>query len=409
MPFRRLTASRIAASVILSTSLLSVPAAHAQVSDDVVKIGVLTDMTGPSSAADGPGSVVAAQMAVDDFGGSVLGKPVVLVSADHQIKPDIGAAIARRWYDVEQVDLIVDVPVSAVGLAVQGVARDKKKFLIVHSTGAADFHGKFCTPYALQWVFDTRALAVGTASQVLKRGGDSWFFITDDYAFGRSLEKDASAVITQGGGKVLGAVRPPFATPDLSSFVLQAQASKAKIIGIAGGPPNNVTEIKTASEFGVIQGGQQMAALLMLISDVDAMGLKAAQGLLLTTSFYWDMDDKTREWSKRFFEKTKKMPTMWQAGVYSSIINYLNAVKAAGTDEPLKVRAKMAEKPIEDFFARNGKLRDDGLMVHDLILVQVKKPEESKYPWDYYQVLAHIPGDEAFGPPDGSCVPPKSE
>jgi len=412
MPFRRLVAPSVAAT-ILSTSLLSagllsfaVPA-RAQVSDDVVKLGVLTDMTGPSSAADGPGSVVAAQMAVDDFGGTVLGKPIVLVSADHQIKPDVGAAIARRWYDIEQVDLILDVPVSAVGLAVQGIAREKKKLLIVHSTGAAAFHGKFCTPYAIQWVFDTHALAVGTASQVVKRGGDTWFFITDDYAFGHSLEKDASDVILKSGGKVLGSVRPPFATPDVSSFVLQAQASKAKIIGIAGGPPNNVTEIKTGSEFGVFQGGQQMAALLMLITDVDGIGLKAAQGLLLTTSFYWDMDDKTREWSKRYFEKTRKMPTMWQAGVYSSVINYLNAVKAAGTDDPLKVRAKMAEKPIEDFFARNGKLRDDGLMVHDLILVQVKKPEESKYPWDYYNVLAHIPGEEAFGQPDGSCVPQK--
>jgi branched-chain amino acid transport system substrate-binding protein len=388
---------------------LSVSAAHAQISDDVVKIGVLTDMTGPSSTADGPGSVIAAQMAVDDFGGSVLGKPIVVVSADHQIKPDVGVSIARRWYDVEQVDLILDVPVSAVGLAVQDVARDRKKLLIVHSTGAAAFHGKQCTPYAIQWVFDTHALAVGTAAQVLKRGGDSWFFITDDYAFGKSLEKDASEVVEKGGGKVLGSVRPPFGTPDLSSFVLQAQSSKAKIIGIAGGPPNNVNEIKTGAEFGVFQGGQQMAALLMLITDVDAIGLKSAQGLLLTTSFYWDMDDKTREWSKRYFEKVKKMPTMWQAGVYSSVMNYLNAVKAAGTDEPLKVRAKMAEKPIEDFFARNGKLRDDGLMVHDLVLVQVKKPQDSKYPWDYYEVLAHIPGEEAFGKPDGSCPLAKAE
>jgi len=410
MPFRRLVAPSFAAA-LLSASLMPLFAlpARAQISDDVVKLGVLTDMTGPSSAANGPGSVVAAQMAVDDFGGTVLGKPIVLVSADHQIKPDVGAAIARRWYDIEQVDLILDVPVSAVGLAVQSIAKEKKKLLIVHSTGAAAFHGKFCTPYALQWVFDTHALAVGTASQVVKRGGDTWFFITDDYAFGHSLEKDASDVILKNGGKVLGSVRPPFGTPDVSSFVLQAQASKAKIIGIAGGPPNNVTEIKTAAEFGVFQGGQQMAALLMLITDVDAMGLKAAQGLLLTTSFYWDMDDKTREWSKRYYEKTRKMPTMWQAGVYSAAMNYLNAVKAAGTDDPLKVRAKLAEKPIEDFFSRNGKLRDDGLMVHDLILVQVKKPEESKYPWDYYKVLAQIPGEEAFGSPDGSCVPQKGE
>src|SRR5580692_9863509 len=386
-----------AAAIVWATS------ATAQVSDDVVKIGVLTDMNGPSSAADGPGSVTAAQMAVEDFGGKVLGKPIQLISADHQIKPDIGATTARRWYDTEQVDLIVDVPVSAVGLAVQNIANEKKKMFIAHSTGAADFHGKFCSPYAIQWVFDTRALAVGTAQEVVKRGGDSWFFITDDYAFGHSLEKDASAVILKNGGKVIGAVRPPFATPDLSSFILQAQASKAKIIGIAGGPPNNVNEIKTAGEFGVLKGGQQMAGLLVLITDIHALGLPAAQGLLLTTSFYWDMDDKTREWSKRYFAKMNRMPTMWQAGVYSSVIHYLQAIKDTGTDDPLKVAAKMREKPIEDFFARHGRLREDNLMVHDLMLVQVKSPEESKYPWDYYKILATIPGDQAFGPPDPAC------
>jgi branched-chain amino acid transport system substrate-binding protein len=374
-----------------------------QISDDIVKIGVLTDMNGPASTPSGQGSVTAAQMAVDDFGGNVLGKPISVVVGDHQLKPDIGSAIARRWYDVEQVDLIVDVPVSAVGLAVQTIANDKKKLFITHSTGAADFHGKFCSPYTMQWVFDTHALAVGTAQEVLKRGGDSWFFITDDYAFGHSLEKDAAAVIAAKGGKVLGSVRPPFATPDLSSFVLQAQASKAKIIGIAGGPPNNINEIKTAGEFGVFKGGQQVAALLALITDIHSLGLPTAQGLLLTTSFYWDMDDKTREWSKRFFAKTNRMPTMWQAGVYSSTIAYLNAIKAAGTDDALSVAARMREQPIEDFFARNGKLREDGLMVHDLMLVQVKRPEESKYPWDYYKILAKISGEEAFGPPDPAC------
>ena len=270
------------------------------------------------------------------------------------------------------------MPVSAVGLAVQNVANEKKKLFITHSTGTADFHGKFCSPYAMQWVFDTRALAVGTAQAVVKRGGDSWFFITDDYAFGHSLERDAAAVVTKNGGKVLGSVRPPLATPDLSSFVLQAQASKAKIIGIAGGPPNNMNEIKTGAEFGVFKGGQQMAALLALITDIHSLGLPAAQGLLLTTSFYWDMDDKTREWSKRYFAKMNRMPTMWQAGVYSSVMYYLNAIKETGTDEPLKVAAKMREKPIEDFFSRNGKLREDNLMVHDLWLVEVKKPEESK-------------------------------
>jgi branched-chain amino acid transport system substrate-binding protein len=388
----------------LLAALSASPGARAQISDDVVKIGVLTDMNGPASTPTGQGSVTAAQMAVDDFGGKVLGKPITVIVGDHQLKPDIGAGIARRWYDTEQVDLILDVPVSAVGLAVQNVANEKKKLLIVHSTGTADFHGKFCSPYALQWVFDTHALAAGTAQAVVKRGGDSWFFITDDYAFGHSLERDASAVITSHGGKVLGSVRTPLATPDLSSFVLQAQASKAKIIGIAGGPPNNMNEIKTGSEFGVFQGGQQMAALLALITDIHSLGLTAAQGLLLTTSFYWDMDDKTREWSKRYFAKMNRMPTMWQAGVYSSVMYYLNAIRDSGTDDPLKVVAKMREKPVEDFFARNGKLREDNLMVHDLMLVQVKKPDESKYPWDYYTILATIPGEEAFGPPDAACA-----
>jgi branched-chain amino acid transport system substrate-binding protein len=385
--------------------LILLPApALAQISDDVVKIGVLTDMNGPASTPTGQGSVTAAQMAVEDFGGKVLGKPISVILGDHQLKPDIGASIARRWYDVEQVDLIVDVPVSAVGLAVQNIANEKKKLFITQSTGTADFHGKFCSPYAMQWVFDTHALAAGTAQAVVKRGGDSWFFITDDYAFGHSLERDASAVIAANGGKVLGSVRPPFATADLSSFILQAQASKAKIIGIAAGPPNNTNEIKTAGEFGVFKGGQQMAGLLVLITDIHSLGLPAAQGLLLTTSFYWDMDDKTREWSKRFFAKMNRMPTMWQAGVYSAVMHYLEAIKDSGTDEPLKVAAKMREKPIEDFFSRNGKLREDNLMVHDLWLVQVKKPEESKYPWDYYQILAKIPGDEAFGPPDPACA-----
>jgi branched-chain amino acid transport system substrate-binding protein len=387
----------------LAAALLSSSSALAQISDDAVKIGVLTDMNGPAATATGQGSVTSAQMAVEDFGGKVLGKPIVVIVGDHQDKPDIGAGMARRWYDTEQVDLIVDVPVSAVGLAVQNIANEKKRMFIAHSTGTADFHGKFCSPYAMQWVFDTRALAVGTAQEVVKRGGDTWFFITDDYAFGHSLERDASAVILKNGGKVLGSVRPPFATPDLSSFILQAQASKAKIVGIAGGPPNNMNEIKTAGEFGLLKGGQQMAGLLALITDVHALGLPVAQGLLLTTSFYWDMDDKTREWSKRFFAKMNRMPTMWQAGVYSSVMHYLNAIKESGTDEPLKVAAKMREKPIEDFFARNGRLREDNLMVHDLMLVQVKKPEESKYPWDYYTILAKISGEDAFGPPDPAC------
>jgi branched-chain amino acid transport system substrate-binding protein len=402
---------KVPAAVIRSASCalavvgltLAAPPAAAQISDGVIKIGVLTDLSGPASDATGQGSVVAAQLAVEDFGATVLGKPIEIVSANHQLKPDIGAQIAGRWYDNEQVDLILDVPISAVGLAVQEVARGRQKLFITHSTGTTDFTGKFCSPYGIQWVFDTYALATGTAREVVKRGGKTWFFLTADYAFGHSLEADASRVIAESGGTVLGAVRHPYNSPDLSSFLLQAQASHAKIIGLASGPPDNINAIKLGGEFGIAAAGEQMAGLLVLITDVNALGLKAAQGLLLTTSYYWDMDDKTRAWAKRFYAKLNKMPTMWQAGVYSSVMHYLNAVKASGTDAPLAVAAKMRATPVEDFFARNGRLREDGLMVHDLYLVEVKKPEESKYPWDYYKVLATIPGDQAFPPPSPAC------
>ncbi len=391
----------IAAAV---TTALLPPLAQAQISDNVVKIGVLTDLSGPASDATGQGSVTAAQMAVEDFGGKAAGVPIEVVSANHQLKADIGSEIATRWYDVEKVDLILDVPVSAVGLAVQEVARKKQKLFITHSTGTADFTGKFCSPYGMQWVFDTYALATGTAREVVKRRGESWFFVTSDYAFGHSLERDASRVVQENGGKVLGSVRHPFASQDLSSFILQAQASRAKIIGLASGPPDNINAIKLGGEFGVFAAGQQMAGLLILITDVHALGLKAAQGLLLTTSFYWDMDDQTRAWSKRFFAKLNKMPTMWQAGVYSSVLHYLMAVQTAGTDDALKVAAQMRAKPVEDFFSRHGRLREDGLMVHDLYLMQVKKSEESKQAWDYYRLLATIPGEQAFPPPDPACA-----
>jgi len=378
---------------------------RAQISDGVVKIGVLTDLSGPAADATGQGSVAAAEMAVADFGGTVLGKPVQVISANHQLKADVGAQIARQWYDAEQVDLIVDVPVSAVGLAVQEVARQKRKLFITHSTGTSDFTGKFCSPYGIQWAFDTYALATGTAQAVTKRGAKTWFFLTADYAFGHSLERDASRVVEANGGKVVGSVRHPFNAPDLSSFVLQAQASHAQVIGIASGPPDNTNAIKLGGEFGLFKGGQQMAGLLVLITDVHALGLATAQGLLLTTSFYWDMDDATRAWSRRFFDKLNKMPTMWQAGVYSSVMHYLAAVKATGGDDALAVAAKLRSAPIEDFFARHGRLREDGLLVHDLILVEVKKPADSKHPWDYYKVLATIPGDQAFPPADpDSCT-----
>ncbi|HWG78122.1 MAG TPA: ABC transporter substrate-binding protein [Stellaceae bacterium] len=398
-----MTSRPAAGLAIAAILLLTTPTASAQISDDVVKIGVLTDLSGPASDATGDGSVLAAQLAAEDFGGTVAGKPIMVISANHQLKPDIGASIARQWYDAEQVDVILDVPVSAVGLAVQEVARQKKKLLIVESTGTDQFTGKSCSPYGIQWAFDTHALAVGTAAAVTERGGKSWFFLTADYAFGHSLEQDAGKVVEANGGQVVGSVRFPFNSPDLTSFVLQAQASKAKIIGIAAGPPDNTNAIKIGGEFGLFQGGQQMAGLLVLITDVHGLGLKTAQGLLLTTSFYWDMDDKTRAWAKRFYDKLHKMPTMWQAGTYSAAMHYLAAIKATGTDDALRVAAKMREAPIEDFFARHGRLRADGLMVHDLYLAQVKTPQESKAPWDYYKILATIPGDKAFPPPDPAC------
>lgn len=375
-----------------------------QPAGEEIRIGVLNDMSGSSMDLGGPGSVVAAQMAAEDFGGSVGGRPIRILSADHQLKPDVGAQIARRWYDVEGVNLIVDVPVSAVGLAVQAVAAEKRRLFITNGTLATDFTGRFCSRYTMQWTFDTTALANGTAAAITRRGGDTWFFLTADYAFGYSLQRDAARVVTENGGKVLGEVRHPFNATDLTSFVVQAQASGAKVIGLANGPPDNMTAIKTAAEFGLAARGQSMAGLFVVISDIHGLGLQAAQGLLLTTSFYWDMDDQTRAWSRRFYARRGRMPTMVQASVYSGVAHYLNAVKAAGTTDPDAVGDRMRATPVEDFFSRHGTLRADGLMVHDLYLAQVKSPQEAKEPWDYYRVLQVIPGSEAFpGLQGGGC------
>ena len=394
--------ARRMAALLAATTLSFAGSAFAD--DKVVKIGVLNDMSSLYADIGGPNSVAAINMAVEDSGMKAKGWTIEVISGDHQNKPDIGVNIGRQWIDTQKVDVIMDTPNSGVALAVSNLVKEKNSILINSGGASADLTGKACNANTISYTYDTYMLANGTGKALTKAGGDTWFFLTADYAFGAALERDTSAVVTANGGKVLGAVRPPFATPDLSSFILQAQASKAKIIGIAGGPPNNTNEIKTAAEFGVFAGGQQMAALLALITDIHSIGLSAAQGLLLTTSFYWDMDDKTREWSKRYFAKMNRMPTMWQAGVYSSVTAYLNAIKETGTDDPLKVAAKMREKPVEDFFARNGRLREDNLMVHDLWLVQVKTPAESKYPWDYYKILAKISGEDAFGPPDPACA-----
>jgi branched-chain amino acid transport system substrate-binding protein len=371
--------------------------------NDGVKIGVLTDMSGTYSDIAGQGSVVAAEMAIEDFGKQINGKAIEVVSADHQNKADISSATARQWYDAEGVDAIFDLVTSATALAVREVARERGKIDMVSGAATTALTGKACSPTGFHWAYDTAALANGTGSATVKNGGDSWFFVTADYAFGHALEADTTAVIEKNGGKVLGSVRHPFPNADFSSFLLQAQASGAKVIGLANAGQDTTNAIKQAAEFGIVESGQSLAALLMFISDVHSLGLPAAQGLLLTTGYYWDLDDESRPFAKRFFDKTGKMPTMVHAGVYSSVLHYLKAVDAAGTDDGKTVAAKMHEMPVTDFFARNGKLRVDGRMVHDMYLARVKKPDESKYPWDYYEIVSVIPGDQAYKPLSKDC------
>jgi branched-chain amino acid transport system substrate-binding protein len=386
-------------------ALLASGSAHAQTAKDTVKIGVLNDMSSLYADLSGPGSVVAAQMAVDDSGGSVLGKKIEVVSADHQNKPDVGASIARQWYDEQGVDMIVDVPTSSVALAVQEVARATNKVFIISGAASSDLTGKACAPTAIHWTYNTVALANGTGTAVVKAGGDTWFFITADYAFGHALERDTTAVVEANGGKVLGSVSVPLNTPDFSSFLLQAQASKAKVIGLANAGGDTVNSIKQAAEFGLVAGGQKLAGLLVFISDVHALGLKTAQGLQLTESFYWDLNDDTRAWSKRFFEMFKKEPTMAQAGVYGGTLAYLNAIKASGSLDGPTVVKKMKETPINDFMTKNGHIQDDGMVVRDMYLFEVKKPEESKGEWDLYKLIATIPGAEAYKRPHGNECP----
>jgi branched-chain amino acid transport system substrate-binding protein len=387
------------------TTAIALTPSSVSAQEGPVKIGVINDQSSIYADLSGPGGVEAARMAIEDFGGQVLGKKIELVFADHQNKPDVAASIVNKWLDVDNVDLVSDLPNSSAMLAVQEILRQKKKALVIVSTGAtSDFTGSKCSPYGIHWTYDTYALATGTGRTLVQEGGDTWFFLTADYAFGHALERDVSNFVKAAGGKVVGAVRHPFPNQDFSSFLLQAQASKAKIIGMANAGGDTINTIKQAAEFGIAKGGQRLAGLLVFISDVHSLGLKTAQGIVLTTGFYWDRDDATRAWSKRFFERRKAMPTMTHAGVYSSVTHYLKAVQAAGTKDPLKVAAKMREIPVKDFFAPNGKVREDGRMVHDMYLVQVKSPEESKYPWDYYKILRTIPGDQAFRPlEEGNC------
>ena len=372
--------------------------AQGKLSGDIVKIGVMTDMSGVYADLGGQGSIVAAQMAIDDFGGKVLGKPIQIVSADHQNKPDLAAAKAREWIDRDGVDMITDLLNSGVALAVSGVAKDKNKVAMVVGAATSALTNASCNANTVHYAYDTYALANIAGSAVVKQGNDSWYFLTADYAFGAALEKDTTDVIKASGGKVLGTSKHPLNTGDFSSYLIQAQASKAKVIGLANAGGDTINSIKAANEFGIVKGGQKLAALLVFITDIHALGLETTQGLMLTEGFYWDLNDETRKFADRFLGKHKARPTMIQAGVYSSVLTYLKAVQAAGSDDGLVVMKKMRELPINDVFAKNGKIREDGRMLHDMYLVQVKAPSESKRPWDYYHVRATIPGEQAFQP-----------
>jgi branched-chain amino acid transport system substrate-binding protein len=383
---------------------LAAPCARAQISDDSVKIGVLADMSGLYSDLSGIGSVVATQMAAEDFGGSVLGKRIEVVSADHHNKPDIGSNIARQWIDQQGVDAIVDVPVSSIAFAVQQIARDKNRVLLISSSGSSDLTGKSCSPTSVHWTYDTYALAQTAGKAMLEQGGDTWFFVTADYAFGHALERDTAAIVKANGGKVLGAVRHPQDTADLSSFLLQAQASRAKVIGLANAGGDTINSIKLANEFGIVRGGQKIIGLLTYVSDVHGMGLENAKGLILASAFYWDLTEQTRAWTRRFMERSKKVPTMANAGAYGATLHYLKAIREARTDEAQAVVRKMKEIPVDDFFTKDGKVREDGRVIRRMYLFQVKSPEESKYAFDYYRLLNTVPGEQAFRPlAEGGC------
>jgi branched-chain amino acid transport system substrate-binding protein len=356
------------------------------------------------SDATGKGSLTAVQMAVADFGGKVKGKPIEVVSGDHQNKPDVGVNIVRNWVDNDKVDSVFDVPTSSVALAVSTLLTEKNKIFMNSGAGSSDLTGKACSPIFVHYTYDTYALSNVAGKAMVKRGENTWFFITADYAFGHALERDAANVVKESGGKVLGEVRHPLNSSDFSSFLLQAQASKAKVVALANAGGDTTNALKQAAEFGITQGGQKMIALLQEITDSHGLGLKQAQGLILTDGFYWDMNDETRAFSKKFMDKVGHMPTMIQAGLYSATMHYLQAIDATGTDDTTKVMAKMKATPINDFFAKNGHIRADGRMVHDMYLFEVKKPSESKGEWDLYKLLATVPGDQAFRPMDqGGC------
>lgn len=397
---------RSGVSAVIVTMVFSITSVQAQISDGIVRIGVLNDQSSLYADAAGPGSVVAAQMAVEDFGSLGPNIKIDVVAADHQNKPDVGSAIARRWLDVGGVDAILDVPNSGVALAVNEIVRGSKHAFLASSTASSDLTGKFCSPNTVQWTFDTWSVASATVKSVAQNGGSSWFFLTADYAFGYALERDGSAAVVANGATVVGSVRHPTGTFDFSSFLLQAQSSKAKVIGLANAGGDTSLAIKQASEFGIPQGGQTVAALLAFITDIHSLGLQTAQGLLFTEAFYWDLNDGTRAWSKRFAARNGgKMPTMNHAGVYSSVLAYLNAVKATNSDDGGLAIAEMKKGPIEDKLFGRVVVRTDGRAIHNMYLFKVKTPGESKAPWDYYTLVSTIPADQAFRPmAQGGCA-----
>ena len=397
----------LVAAVCAGATLNAAPAAAqgGGFSGGAVRIGILNDQSGLYAEFGGQGSVEAARMAVEDAGGTVGGVPIEILTADHQNKPDIASAIARQWYDRDGVDAIMELTTSSVALAVQGLSKEKKRITITTGAASSDLTGKACTPYGYHWAYDTRALAVGTGGALTRAGGDTWFFLTADYAFGSALEADTGRVVTANGGKVLGSVRHPLSNQDFSSFLLQAQGSKAKVIGLANAGLDTSNAIKQAAEYGIVEGGQKLAALLFTLSEVHGLGLKVAQGLTLTEGWYWDANDETRAFGARFMKRTGRMPNMIQAGTYSAVLSYLKAVKAAGTDETEAVNAKLKALPVDDVFAHGGIVQPNGRMVHDMYLFEVKKPAESKGEWDLYRQISTIPGKEAYASPAESGCP----
>ena len=387
---------KTAAAALVSSMIAG--AAQAEISNDEIRIGYLADMSGTYRDLSGPGGLEALKMAIEDFGGSVDGKKIVTYNADDLNKPDVGANTVRQWIDERNVDMVTGLVASSVVLAAAKVVEQGGKLALISGAAASSITNEFCSPNHIHWTYDTFALANGTANAVLKDGGKSWFILTADYAFGHAMEADIKKVVEAEGGSVVGTVRHPFPSSDFSSYILQAQGSGADVVALANAGADTVNSLKTASEFGVTQSGQKLAGMVVFLNDIHAMGLDVTQGLMLTTGWYWDMNDEARAWAKRYEARVGSMPTMVHAGIYSATTHYLNAVKATGSDDTQTVRAEMAKTPVNDMFAKNGKIREDGRMVHDMYLVQVKKPEESKGEWDLYKVVRTIPGDEAFRP-----------